>query len=402
MRALRVARWMVRTTRGPWLQVAVPRLTALAFVAVQLDAMVDWSATTRMLRARAPLEALVAAALVVLLTGTSERRAARRLLLGDRHAVIRRQPVSGSLFGPGVTALLSPLAVPAASLGLLWHGSWWGALLWGSATLCPTVAFAADRPLLGLGATLPAAVGVLLAQAVPAVLPLVGAVAAALGVPAAGKTFVRSEVVGLSPAGSLRRGLRGPVTALLHRDLLALWRMDRPTLLSALATAVPAGLVIHAMRVNGPFGDEATLTGAAIWLVLAGLIALQLPAAAALRTGHAQDPAHWPTTAVQRVGATGLLVAVGLFPTWLAVAALGHLPPLASLRLLLLGAALIGGASWWSAASPTRARHGSWLWWSGLCLAATLLPQAWPALVVLGVGPGLRAVALTERRRRST
>lgn len=402
MSALRVARWMVRSTRGPWLQVAVPRLTALAFVAVQLDAMVDWSATTHLLKARPPVEAFLAAWLVVLLTGAGERRAARRLLLGDRHAVIRRQPVPGPRFGPGVTALLSPLAVPAASLGLLWHGSWWGALLWGSATLCPTVAFAADRPLLGLGATLPAAVGVLLAQAVPAVLPLVGGVAAALGVPAAGETFARSDVVGLTPAGSVRRGLRGPVTALLHRDVLALWRLDRPTLLSALLPALPAGLVVHAMRVNGPFGDEATLTGAAIWLVLAGLAALQLPAAAALRTGHAHDPAHWPTTAAQRVGATGLLVASGLFPTWLAVSAFAHLPALASLRLLLLGTALVGGACWWSASSPTRARHGSWLWWSGLCLAATLLPGAWPALLLLAVGPGLRAVALTERRRRST
>ncbi len=401
VRSLRVARWMIRSARGPWLRIAVPRLTVLGFGVVEVDAVVDWGATTALLQARSATETAAACAGLAALIALSERRATRTLLLGERHAVIRRQPLPGGAYGPGVTALVAPLLVPAAGLGGLWHGSPWGALLWAAAVLCPVTAWAADRRAVALAAVAPAGALAGVARAVPALLPIV-ALLSLLAVPFAGRLFAAAEPEILPPIRSRTAGLSGPRTALLHRDLLALWRMERHLLGGPLLVPAPAALVVLAMRVNGPYGDEATTAGAAVGLAAAGVGALQLPATAAGRLGAGYDPPHWPIRALDRALVTAALAGLGVLPTAVAVGLAARLPLVDQLRLGVLLLELAAGAALWIAARPTRPGFGSWPWWVGMSLVPVLVPGAWPVGVLLAVAALVGAARLLERRRRWT
>ena len=99
--------WWWRLARRPLRDHLVPRLMAWLLILVQLDAMVDFPATSTILLAQPPWTAGAAWASLVGLHALSERHGVDAVLRHGRFAVLRRQPVSRWVAG-----------VPALGLGL--------------------------------------------------------------------------------------------------------------------------------------------------------------------------------------------------------------------------------------------------------------------------------------------
>jgi hypothetical protein len=317
---LTLTRWVARGAL-PRLGVALaPAWTALGFGVVQADAVVDWSALARDAAALGPGRAAALAFGLSVLTAPGAAAALRFALYAPPLAAAWRQPVGArawaialagpaliavaplilalGFFGPAV-ALVGGVAAAGVALALA-SGGWARAALWGSAVAVGAAA-----------ADVSAALGI-------------GVVA---GLMAASPT-VASEVVAGVPVG--RRGPRpvrwrprGPVSALLLRDGLALLRTAPGALVVALAAAAPAYGAQTAVRVNNDFPADLTAR-AAVWIVV-GLspVALAGCIEVAKALGGRFDPPEWPVGPVTRALSVAAGAGVLSAPVALAVVLAG-------------------------------------------------------------------------------
>lgn len=378
--------------RGPaWLALALPRLLVVGVVFTQADAMLmgRWDLVAAEARSLPPAAAAAAFLALGLAVALGERAALASVWAG--HAVIRRQPVHGPAFGPGLLALAAPVLAPLAVGGWIWTGTPAGAFTWALAAL---PGLAGVRSAWGVGAA-----AVALGQHAPGALwPL--ALVAGIGVPVAGAAWRATD----PPRGGAPRRLPlrlwGPVSALLHRDVLAVWRTAPAVSAGPALGAGLTGFVLwHAGR-NLDLSPRGLAGAAAICLlVTASPSGLAWPAAAAGALGSQFDPPRWPVRAVERAAALGLLSLGAMAPAWAAAAVTAPLAPAGHLQVAGYVVSLAGGAVWWVAARPRRPAYGSFPWWGAACL--------WPAAVgggaasiAVGAAAFALGVAALQRRRR--
>lgn len=400
-----LARWVARATGSDLLRHLVPQWTLGFLLVVELDVIVDFREVARTASALPPSAAALALTLVCAVTTLGARRIVADLWLGPRHAVLRRQPLSGPSWGPASVVVLGPALAPLGFAALVWYGGTAvpAALTWLGAGLVPAVLIAGRQWLAWLVAS--AAVGAIAAvgQAHPqlylALAPLVWAVA----VPLAGICTVRlvswsTDAVGRSP-----RRPRSPLEALLQRDALAVWRLDRRLVLAAIGAAAPTAFVVGAMSVNGEYPGPTLTVGALVSLAFVGPLVLQAATIVARALGRRLDPPEWPVTAAQRALSLSLVAAGMLAPGWAAAAVAG--PPIGvagHLRIASFVAALGAGAAWWVVSRPGRPNAGSWPYWIAVCLGAALVP--WTGLVGIGLAAlafGSAVRGLEQRRGRT-
>ncbi len=399
-RALRTARWLVRSSSGELLAASLPRLAALGLGFVEIDAMIGgrWGRVTADLQARTPSEAVAGAFVAGSVLALLEARPLSRILWGRQHLVVRRQPVPGAAFGPGVMALAAPFVAPLAVWGGLWHGSLWGALLWALPAGFAAVAASRGAPVTALVAAGGGAVVVGLADAAPAAgLPLA---VLSLGWVAVAGTWWRARDLPLpSPPRSWSFPLPHPVLALLHRDVLAVVRTAPWVAAGPLLAAAPAAFVARNLASNGGVGPRGLAWGVLVTLAVASGMVLAVPAAAARAVGAQFDPPRWPLRVVDRGASLALLAGATLVPSWAAAAVSAPVDGAGHVRIAGYVLDLAVGAAWWVAARPQRPGYGSWFWWAAFCL----LPAAFDGgavAVVVAVAAGLATARSLHLGRR--
>lgn len=357
-------RWWWRSRRNQLVSHLLPRFVLWFLVSVQVDAMASLEATSRALLAQPPW----ASALLFLgLTTTvlvDERRFVRQLVLGPGAEVLRRQPVPPWAHGPGVALLLTTVATPLLGAGLLAWRSPTAPLLWGAAALLPVLLVAARQHLLALAALAVGAAAVLVGHGWPwlrlpvaillgaGVVPLLGQVAFHHALPHEGL-----------PVGAPWRS-RSQLAAVVQRDLLVLWRRERPLLLSAASAAPVAAVVVGAARINGPFRGWTLAIAASVLLVMVGPASLAALAALVRHLGAQLDPPRWPLSAVGRATALVVVAAVPVSPAWAGAALAGgaDLGLSAQAGVAALATSVCTGAAAFAALRPRRPDHGLFLW----------------------------------------
>jgi len=375
-------RWWWRLAARPLRDHLVPRGVLWLLVLVQVDAMVDAPAVSRQLMAQPPWVAAAAVATLVGLHALAERRGVRATVGHRRFGLLRRQPLGRWEAGAAAGSVLLVLAAPVAGLGWLWSRSLGTGLLWAELAVLPLALAGARRPVGGALAVLAAGVGAGLAQALwvaPAGWASSWVMAGALapGVAwGAGDVALRWPGPPRAAPTSLGRPW-GPLSALLHRDLVALARTE-PALIGASWLAAPVvGAMVWAARVNGGFAGEALVTGTSVALAFLAPLGLSAVAAVARALGPMLDPPSWPVRPGPRLLALAAVASTTLVPSW-AAAAVGGRPALGWAHHLHVGGtvtALAFTAAAVVAWRPHRPDHGLYPYVIALCLAATLVPQ---------------------------
>jgi hypothetical protein len=389
--AWRVGRWMVRGHGAEWLAAALPRGFALGLLLVELDAMVGgrWDVVAAGFAARPAWQAAAGFALAAAHTRVAEARTLRALWGSPRHRVLRRQPVPPAAYGPGLAALAAPVVATAAAAGAVWHGSPAGAALWGGAAVAAAASWAA----VPAGAAVVAA-----AHAWPAATWPLAAASLAAGAAWAGVGWRATDLPAEGAPRSVRVPLPHPVAALVRRDLTLVAR-TQPALAGApLAAGLAAAFVMRSVTANLGTTARGLSWAAATCVVVAGGLALAVPAAAARAAGTAFDPPRWPLRVGHRAAALGVVAVGALLPTWAAAAAAAPLDGVGHARLGGVVASVAAGAAWWVAARPERPAAGSFPWWCALCLLPATVDGGLASLAVAAGASLLATRALATRR----
>lgn len=398
---LALLRWLLRDLFWPLLLHFLPRWTLFLLALVEADVIVD----TRLLRVELTAAPAWAAGLFVglgaLLAGFDARTMVSDLLLGPRNALLRRQPLSPLQWGVGSLVVLLPQGLALGSLALFWYGplALPTALLWGLSCGLPALLLARGGLLHAAGALLACVAAGLIAAGQHAGLPLAPLSLAVL--PLAGLVLERSPLpVGLPPRALPWRP-RGPITALLHRDLLALWRCERPIVCSALGTAPIVGFVALAAHENGDYPPHVLVRFPLTALLLAGPTSLAAVAAASRLGGSSFDPPHWPVRETQRALALVIAASLVFMPSWALAAAAA--PPIGAshgrIALFVLLASLGAAAS--VARAPRKPNAGAFLYWLLACLFAAIWRYGPLLGALLGAGAWLSTLRSLKRRRWS-
>ncbi len=392
-----LARWVRRDARGDLLAWLAPRWLAIGLGCSQIDAMVSWTATGRAWRAQPVWVAFAAAILVIGVNAVESRRLVARLLLGPRLGALRRQPVAGATWGPAALVVLAPVAGPLAVIGAIGYGPAGGAL-WAGLGVLPALSVASGRH--GWAAASLAAVGTVAGLAHGGGVWAWAAAIWAISAPLAGIGVVRWAADGPSagPATVPWRP-KTALQALVSRDLLVLWRTQRPLLASSLVGVPIAGGIAGMLAWSGDW-DSGTLTlaatfglGACGWLALAG------PSAVARGLGKQFDPPEWPVTGLARASSLAVVAGLLLVPGWAAAAVAAPAIGGGHLRIAGYVAAISAGAAWWVAARPGRPGVGTWPWWLGACAAGSLLRGGALWTVLIAAAALHRAGRILESRR---
>lgn len=393
---------MARATGPDLLRSLLPTWMVLFLVVVELDVIVDFREVARRASALPPGWAAVAIVGLCGVFTVSSRKLVADLWLGPRHAVLRRQPLPPTAWGPASLVVLVPVAAPVGVGALFWYGgtAWPAAVTWLGLAVVPTV-LAAGRWWAPWIAACAVAGGV---AAIGQVWPgsYLGWMVAVwvVAVPLAGFCTVRCvSWTGVEVGRSPRR----PQTvfgAVVHRDLLALWRRERAIGVPVLLAVPGIAFVVRAMRVNGGYPGPTLTTATVVLLALVGPLALQAATGVARQLGRRFDPPEWPVTAVQRAGSLGLVAAGTLVPGWAAAAVVA--PPIGvvgHVRIAVFVAAIGAGAAWWVVSRPGRPNPGSWPYWIAACLLPVVVPWGPVVTGVLGGVAFVFAVRGLEQRR---
>lgn len=398
-----LARWVARDVWRALLLYLLPRWFALALVLVEADAIVDTNELRAQLTAAPSAAAGGFVFLLSALLALSQRQMVTELLLGSRHAVLRRQPLPGWSWGPASLVVLLPQGLPLGVFAAFWYGptALPSVLGWTLCCALPAVLIARGGlryTLLGLLASGGAG---LLAMAGHLGFPLLSVVVGIATLPLVGQLIERAPSVLEGDPWSASPRLRGPVTALLHRDLLAIVRRERVLLWSALSAAPLVGCVARAAWVNGQYEPAVLVRFPLTAMLLQGPLALAMIAAAARHTGRSFDPPHWPVSVPQRVLTLTVLGLLVFVPSW-ALAAVAA-PPLAVAGNLRIGVFVLlaaVGAAFWVARAPSRPNAGSFLYWLLACLFAAIWRQGPLLGALLGIFAWSGAVRALKRRRQ--
>ena len=339
----------------------------------------------------------LAAGGVLLLDG---RGFVRHLVLGPAMAVLRRQPVPLWAHGPGVAVLLAAVLSPAAGVGALaWRAPLAGPL-WVALLLSPMgLAAAGFRvwPALTLAI---GGVGIAIGHGRPWAHAPLGFAAVALSVPWLGRLAVLHATPPTAPPIALPWRPRSALGAILARDALVVWRLDRARLVGAAAYAPFVGLAVAAARRNGPYVGSQLAAGIIVAMTLFGPTSLGVCGQLARHLGSSFDPPQWPVTATRRAVALLGMALVPLSPAWAAAVVAGGADLGADdhLRVIAVMLAVSAGAAAFVALRPSRPDHGRFPWYLALVLASTSLGGA-PLAAGLAVGAAAVTALALERRR---
>lgn len=398
MPVLGVIRWGWRTVRGPLSAYLLVRGTAVLWVTVQADAVVDWI-TLRAAYTQSPsLWVGIALGGLFLLNGLGERAAVRRLWLVP-HGFLRRQPLTRVERGIASMVLLAVMASPWGFVGLLVSGSAVTAALWMSGAAVVSGAWAGRRPDAGVVASV--LVGGLAGLGhAHLVLALLGIVLS-LGIGVWGLGSAARDWALESEGRRVRSFVPRPRTvlgSLVQRDSRVLLRTSPGHGLGAAGLGVVVGLVTGLIRHNNP-DPAGLLTGAGlIGLGMASLVAHGGLRAVVRQLGERLDPPRWPVTASTRAVGLGVVAAGLMAPSWAAAASggLGVLSAFDHLHQVVVWLALAAGLAWWGVQAPSQTNLGTYLWWM---LALVGLGVAWPVVgAVTAMLAGTGALAATLRR----
>jgi len=383
-------RWWLHLARHPLRDHLVPRWMAWMLVLVQLDAMVDMPATSRLLLAQPWWVAGLAVGALVALQAASERRGVDEVVRHGRFGVVRRQPLGPWEVGAPVFLVGLALCAPLGLLGWLWSRSVGVGVLWAVSAVAPVVWAGSGRPArAALGVIAAGGLGALAQLGGWLAWPLVG-LAAVATLPLVGDAALRWPLPPGAAPGGLPWRVRTALGALVQRDLLVLWRTERSLVWWAVSVAPVVGGMVWAARVNGDFGASALVTGAVLALAFVAPLSLAVLAAVARGLGRQLDPPSLPVRAVTRLGGLGVVGSAAVVPSW-AAAGVGAHPALGWPHHVQLGAyvAALGlVAASLLALRPRRPDHGVFPY----AIAATLLGTLFAggplrgALVALGVG----------------
>lgn len=375
----------------PLLGVAMlPRGVGFAFIALQLDAIVDWGATHRELMALPLHERIGWVMAVVTLAAWDADTPIRQTVLAPRLAWLWRSAHRPRHAGAAilVLCLLAMLPLAAAATLLPLHGQvavWvWSAVL--SAAWTHREPRVLALALLGLVAGLALGpVGLVGIAALPWTLAPLGRAADA------------QRIAGGRRTTSARRAW-GPSTALMRLDLLTLRRLAPGAVLFALLAGPSAALAQTAARVNGPYvGWYGTRVGVVI-LALAAVFSMHSAVAIARGLGSNFDRSRWPVSTRHRAWCFVGSLVVLLSPTLFGVLG-GGAGPWGPVHLSATTLCLCAGAAvalTWRRARSRNHGLGAHLWWCfGVVVVAWQPPPSSTGLLLL---LSAAAVEFTSRR----
>lgn len=189
---------------------------------------------------------------------------------------------------------------------------------------------------------------------------------------------------------------RGAWSALLWRDLVALWRVERGVVTSALWVAVPAGVLGWGFRANGG------LRGAALGEALALALCCVAPGAGAALAGLRRalgagfDRPAWPVGSGRRISSLWVVALLWLLPTSSALAAGGGLGVEGAAVGVVPGA--LAAAAVWVVARKLTFDHGIYLG-CVVMVGGLVMAEAYGVMLCLTAGFLARAARILRRSR---
>jgi hypothetical protein len=191
--------------------------------------------------------------------------------------------------------------------------------------------------------------------------------------------------------------------AVLRRDLLCLWRLERGRLSQLAVLALVCAAFALALRVNGDFAGRSLFRAACILQLVALLPVFELLTRLQMRLGPELVRVWWPMTMLQRAVALVLLVLVICVPSTsllvLGGAAMG--PGYQSMLLLYTCASAVALCALLVASARNPAASFGWSLWVWLVhalLVIVLPPAAYVPLVLLLMLAGMRWMCRGWRR----
>ncbi|MCO4745862.1 MAG: hypothetical protein KC912_13795 [Proteobacteria bacterium] len=334
-----------------------PTGIGLALIAVQADAVIDWHIVRSMIAEWSASERVLASTVIAGLWGHSIAAPMTLALRSDEDRWRWRVPVGGLANALGLAPVWLTAVLPLALIGWLFAHP----LALPAASTVTGLALASNRRLQALAGVIAGAAVLGLAEFVP-----IGGFALLAG----GAMGCRLVAQSPPPSGAARKTTAwrawSPSSAIVLRDLRALWRLERGVVLGALFISAPAYAVQRAAVANFPLTGESAVRGG----LLIATLALTASAAGILALpgalGPALDPRRAPLSAARR---GSLLIGIGAVLAVPTVASVLHAVLAGGtgglFRLVLHAAAMLTGAAWFAVGVGRRtdADRGSYLWW---------------------------------------
>lgn len=374
-----------------------------------VDASVDWTGLRAGIRSRGPASIAALFSSLFLVWGLIAGHALRPVWRQPVFRFLVRQPIGAWRW---VAYLLPPLSIAFLPVAAAWwlapnhlqspiHYLAFVGLVW------PIMLGASFR---GPAAFVQVTAGVVvLAGLIFAYVQFPAAALAALAITAAALPVsllaLKHQIVVTRSARTVSLASISPVTAIVRRDLLCLWRLNRKELLACLPFALVATLCMLAFRINGRSEGREAFLIAGVLLSLSLIPLYEILLRLKTRLGAELMRRRWPIRHQQRAAAllalTGLLVspnalAVGIAGSSMG-AAHGVLFLLFSLAAVTATCALLASAL---ASNTEKLGWNLWLLFTNSLAAfvtSSLVYGALAAGVVLGSG-----VLTTRGLRRFT
>jgi hypothetical protein len=360
----------------------LPLVTLLLLAWTQLDAVVNWEQTARILMARPAWQVVPGICAVMAMWVASVTRLVRRTLLSDSLDWLRRQPLNNRAFGLASLGILGPVALPVGVVSWAVYGASLGPfLLWGSVVIAVTPAIAARRAThtakgLTFGIT---ALFIAHWQPILATPAAVAVFAASLG--SVGRAFRH----GVTTPGvrSVRSWMPTVPLALVQRDLLGLTRTRPSVWLSSLGTAAFLGACMYFVGVNTGLSVQGNTRVLIVLVAMAGFVGLAGLNEIVDALGPHFDPRGWPVSPRQRALATAISAAILIAPTWAAAAVVSPVTsPFGTLRGMLMLALTATGVSAFVAAGRAG-NPGTFAWVLVVWVACVWPGDTWGSAIGL-------------------
>ncbi|MBW2253841.1 MAG: hypothetical protein JRI25_04510 [Deltaproteobacteria bacterium] len=380
-----------------------PAWMLLVFLLSQFWDTLDWPAISAALTAQTPTAAGSTIAVLLGVWGFLWGRAVRTTLYAETLRFLWRQPLPPHSWSIALAPHLVAIGLPLALVSVLWRSPHplLQALLWLGLWVVPALALG-TRTARGAAWSLPALAvawaGVAISRLMPQALPLLVPVTWLGVVLASGALYLRMRPRGTGNVWSTPGRPRSPLGAILRRDLLCLWRLERGSLVLCLLPPLLVVPVIGGLSRNaGLEGGDLTTAGLAA-LALTAPVGLYPLARLSMRLRRQLDPPTWPLGVGSRTAALFLVGCLALAPAWAGTTAATPGDPVGILSTATLWGALGAGAAALTAgAHRFRPNFGLWMWWILLTLGASVL-VGWPSTLALA---GLAGVATARSLRRT-
>jgi len=151
-----------------------------------------------------------------------------------------------------------------------------------------------------------------------------------------GITGIRDQLVQSRTISSSHLTSRWPISSIVRRDLLCLWRLERKSLFGLVLSGLFAALMMFALRMNGQLSAREGFVFSCGFLSFAAMPTYELLARLKSRLGPELMRRRWPVSHIDRVVALICITSVLMGPIIIALAVLGSTMGLAYGLLFLL------------------------------------------------------------------